>query len=89
MKSAKVSLRRKRSNKKCTVKRTWKVVWWGERDNGVEMRLVRTVYGQRFAAQAWRLWWQLYYMPHALEIELWRGRVRMMRVTAARWEEAD
>jgi hypothetical protein len=89
MKSSRLSRRERRSNKKYTVLRRWKVVWWVERDMAYhrekryrsnEIRIERRVLGLMLAADAWARFWFLYYMPHVVEgPELWRAGKLVMR----------
>jgi hypothetical protein len=90
MKSSRLSRRGRRSNKKYTVLRRWKVVWWVERDMAYhrekryrsnEIRIERRVLGLMLAADAWARFWFLRYMPHVIEgPELWRAGKLVMRV---------
>jgi hypothetical protein len=89
MKSSKVSRRWRRANKKYTVKRRWRVIWYVERDMALhrqkryrsnEIQIVRMVRGRLLAADAWGAFWFLYYMPHVVDgPELWRGDKLVMR----------
>lgn len=54
------------------IKKRWKVVLWDE-DNR------RWVYGQKYAKQAWFIFWLAYRSKAVVRVELWRARQMLMQ----------